>query len=66
LSYNIEMSVGLILGILLKPFYLAILGVLILWPVKRRIMKMQDGKIKRLLLLKVGDHQPFDTTETER
>jgi hypothetical protein len=60
------MSIGLFLGILIKPFYLAILGVLVLWPVKRRIMKMQDGKLKRLLLLKVGDSQPFDVTEKER
>jgi hypothetical protein len=60
------MSLGLFLGILIKPFYLAILGVLVLWPVKRRIMKMQDGKLKRLLLLKVGDSQPFDVTEKER
>jgi predicted PurR-regulated permease PerM len=60
------MSLGLFLGILIKPFYLAILGVLVLWPVKRRIMKMRDGKIKRLLLLKVGDSQPFDATEKER
>jgi hypothetical protein len=29
-------------------------------------MKMRDGKIKRLLLLKVGDSQPFDATEKER
>jgi predicted PurR-regulated permease PerM len=60
------MSLGLFLGILIKPFYLAILGVLVLWPVKRRIMKMRDGKIKRLLLLKVGDSQPFDATGKER
>jgi predicted PurR-regulated permease PerM len=60
------MSLGLFLGILIKPFYLAILGVLVLWPVKRRIMKMRDGKIKRLLLLKVGDSQPLDATGKER
>jgi hypothetical protein len=57
---------GLFLANLLKPFYLLVLGVVILWPVKRRVMRMKDGKLKRLLLYKVGDAQPFDPTEKEQ
>jgi hypothetical protein len=57
---------SIFLANLLKPFYLWILGIAVLWPVKRRVMKMKDGKLKRFLLYKVGDTQPFDPTEKEQ
>jgi hypothetical protein len=57
---------SLFLANLLKPFYLWFLGVIILWPAKRLVMKMKDGKLKRFLLYKVGDPQPFDPIEKEQ
>jgi hypothetical protein len=57
---------SLFLANLLKPFYLWILGAAVLWPVKRQVMKMKDGKLKRFLLYKVGDPQPFDPIEKAR
>ena len=43
-------------AILLKPFLLLVLSVLVLIPARIAVQrKMKDGKLKRLLLRRIGD-----------
>jgi hypothetical protein len=44
------------IAMLIKPFYLLALSVLVLIPVRLAVQRrMKDGKLKRLLLLRIGD-----------
>lgn len=44
-----------LLALLLKPLILLVLGVFVLYPARMLVQKkMKDGKLKRLLLTRVG------------
>lgn len=43
-----------VLALLIKPFVLLIISVVFFIPARLAVQKMKDGKLKRLLLWRVG------------
>jgi len=38
---------------------------IVAWPIRRRVQKMKDGWLKRILLMRVGDPSPMDKDRAE-
>ena len=47
------------------PFFLFGMCWLIGWPVRRRVQKMKDGLLKRILLMRIGEPSPMDPDREE-
>jgi len=47
------------------PFTLFLMCWLIAWPIRKRVMKMKEGRLKRILLMRVGDPSPLDPNREE-
>ena len=53
------------LGSLFAPLTLFLMCFVFAWPIRKRVMKMRYGRLKRLLLMRVGDPSPLDPHREE-
>ena len=53
------------LASLAAPFMLWGMCALVAWPIRKRVQKMKDGRLKRILLMRVGEPSPMDPNREE-
>ena len=53
------------LASLAAPFMLWGMCALVAWPIRKRVQKMKDGRLKRILLMRVGEPSPMDQNREE-
>ena len=53
------------LASLAAPFMLWGMCALVAWPIRKRVQKMKDGWLKRILLMRVGEPSPMDKDRDE-
>ena len=64
LSYT-ELMLYLAIGTLLAPFAAWAMCSLVAWPIRRCVKGMKDGKLKRILLMRIGEPSPMDPDRDE-
>jgi len=63
-SYN-GLMLSLAIGTLLAPFAAWAMCSLVAWPIRRRVKAMKDGRLKRILLMRIGEPSPMDPDRDE-